>query len=599
VKFWAAYGVVCTVLLAAYLSVPFFYDRSGPPAAGSVRRAALASKIRGLDPQDIGDTTSAAVAGQIFETLYTYSYLERPYRLIPLLAADLPEVSPDGLALTLTIRPGIFFCDDPAFPGGQGRELTATDFIYAWMRMADLNNRSTNYAGIFQGYVKGLDEFRAASAAGPADYDGEIEGLEVLGRYTMRIKLNKPYPFLVYWLAHLPTAPVAREAVEFYGPELVNHPVGTGPYRLAGDFRSNRFSLERNKNYRLETYPARGEDGDARAGLLADAGRRIPFIDRIEWSVIEEPQPRWLAFLDGQLDASGIPRDNFSEAITPGRELAGELRERDIRLLKFDDPSVFYYGFNMNDPVVGSNLPLRRAMSLAFDRETYIERFLNGRGRIPVGPIPPSFPSFRPEKENPWVRYDPEEARRLLAQAEEECGGPLPLLRVAVPGTDTTTRQGGEFFRVQMERIGLSVEMDYMTWPRFQDANRTGSHQIFALGWQADYPDAENFLFLFYGPNRSPGPNACNFSDPEFDRLYEQAVVLPLLEDRLPSYHRMEDIVIEQCPWLLLTYRVNYVLIHPWLENYKPNNFAEGTIKYQAVNDERRRAFYAEKEEGS
>ncbi len=593
-KSWLALGIVTSVLLAAYVAVPFHYrSGAGGTPGETVRRAALGAKIRGLDPQDIGDTISASVAGQIFETLYTYAYLERPYRLIPSLAAADPEISPDGLTLTIPVRPGIFFADDDSFPGGKGRELTSEDFIYAWKRMADLNNRSTNYSAIFQGWVEGLDEFRASTSAGEADYDRPVAGLSAPDRYTIVIRLTKPYPFLVYWLAHLPTAPVAREAAARYGAELVNHPVGTGPYRLEGDFRSNRFALARNPGYRIETYPAKGQESDLEAGLLRDAGRRIPFIDRIEYSLIEESQPLWLAFLDGQLDASGIPKDNFGEVITPGRELEGRLRERGIRLIKFEDPAVFYYGFNMADPLVGKNLPLRRAMSLGFDRETYIESFFNGRGRIPIGPIPPAFPGFRPENVNPWTRYDPAAARALLAEAEKIHGGPLQALKVAVPGTDTTIRQNGEFFRVQMERIGLKLEMDYMTWPRFQDANRTGSHQVFALGWQADYPDAQNFLLLFYGPNRSPGPNSCNFSDPEFDRLYREASVLPAVAERVPYYHRMEDIVIEQCPWILTIYRVNYVLVHSWLRNYKPHEFAEGTVRFQAV-DEAERLRYLE-----
>jgi len=586
-------GAVSLALLGVFLSVPFWYSPGGGSEGGeSVRRAALGSKIRGLDPQDIGDTTSASVAGQIFETLYTYAYLERPYRLVPQLAAGMPEIGPDGLSFTVPVRPGVFFADDPCFPGGRGRELVAEDFVYAWKRMADLHNRSTNYASVFQGYVAGLDEFRAATAGTDrVDYDRPVPGLSAPDRYTLKIELTRPYPFLLYWLAHLPTAPVAREAVEYYGDDTVNHPVGTGPYLLRGDFRSNRFTMVRNPSFRIQEYPAAGTPADRERGLLRDAGRRIPFIDRIEWSVIEESQPLWLAFLQGEIDASGIPRDNFSRAVTPERELAPDLRERGIELVTFEDPAVFYYGFNMDDPVVGPNLPLRRAMSLGFDRLTYIDRFFNGRGRIPTGPIPPMFPSFRPEKENPWTRYDPVRARELLAEAREIRGGEIPVIRVAVPGTDTATRQSGEYFRLQMEGIGLKVEMDYMTWPRFQDAAKERSHQVFSLGWQADYPDAQNFLLLFYGPNRSPGPNTCNFSDPEFDRLYREAVLLPDLAERMPRYWEMEDIVIDRCPWLYVLYRENYVLVHDWLRNYKPNNFAEGTVKYQAVDAARRRRF--------
>ncbi len=591
-RIWLTLGIAAVILLAAFLTVPFYYkgDSGGGRGGEMVRRAALAAKIRGLDPQDIGDTTSSSVAARIFEPLYTYAYLERPYRVIPLLAEGMPEISADGMTYTIKIKQGVLFADDPAFPGGKGRELTAEDFIYAWKRMADLNSRSTNYSSIFQGYVKGLEEFREYTAtAAEVDYDRPVEGLRAPDPYTLEIRLTKPHNFLLYWLAHLPTAPMAREAVERYGKDVVNHPVGTGPFTLEGNFRSNRFSMVRNKNFRGQKYPSTASPELARRGLLADAGKTIPFLDRIEYSFIEEDQPRWLAFLAGDIDAAGIPKDSFDRAITPEKELTPELRNKGINLIKVEDPSIFYYGFNMDDPVVGRNRPLRQAMSLAFDRETYIETFLNGRGRIPVGPIPPMIPGYRPDKVNPYVRYDPDAARRLLAAAEKIQGGPIPPLKLAVAGTDTTARQTGEFFRIQMERVGLEVEVDYMTWPKFQDATKTRSHQIFALGWVADYPDAQNFLLLFYGPNRSPGPNSCNYDNPAFNALYEDAISLSDPEERIPLYHRMEDIVIEDCPWLLGTYRVVYALYYDWLKNYYPNDFDYSAMKYQRIDTEQRK----------
>ncbi|MDP8236070.1 MAG: ABC transporter substrate-binding protein [Candidatus Erginobacter occultus] len=589
-KIWITLGVLSAILLGLFLSVPFYYRSAGPGEGGEmVRRAALGAKIRGLDPQDIGDTTSSSVAGQIFETLYTYAYLERPYRLIPQLAEGMPEISEDGLRYTIQIRKGIFFADDPAFPAGKGRELTAADFILAWKRMADLNNRSTNYSSIFAGYVEGLDGFREYTAGtDEVDYDLPVSGLRAPAPHTLEITLARPHNFLLYWLAHLPTAPVAREVLDRYGRDLVNHPVGTGPFKLAGNFRSNRFSMVRNENFREEFYPDRASPELERLGLLADAGRPIPFIDRIEWTIIEESQPYWLAFLAGKIDSAGIPKDNFSQAITPDRELSEAMEARGIKLIKAEDPAIFYYGFNMDDPVVGKNRKLRLAMSLAFDRETYIETFLNGRGKIPAGPIPPMIPGFRPGKVNPYTRYDLEAARELLREAEEAAGGPIPTLKLAMPGTDTTVRQMGEFFRIQMRRLGLEVEVDYMTWPKFQDAGKTRSHQLFALGWVADYPDAQNFLLLFYGPNGAPGPNTSNYHNPEFDGLYEEAIAIADPEKRIPLYHRMEDIVIEDCPWLLTTYRVVYALYHDRLKNYYPHDFISGTMKFQKVGSDPR-----------
>lgn len=590
-KIWLILGIISIILLAAFLSVPFYYRGGSGVDEGQVmiRRSALGAKIRGLDPQDIGDTTSSTVGAKIFETLYTYAYLERPYRVIPMLAESMPEVSADGKKQIIKIKQGIFFADDPAFPEGKGRELTAEDFIYAWKRMADLNNRSTNYSSIFQGYIEGLDEFREYTATTKkVDYDRPVAGLKALDPYTLEITLTRPHNFLLYWLAHLPTAPVAREVVEKYGKDVVNHPVGTGPFKLEGDYRSNRFSMVKNENYRKVLYPDRISPELQGRGLLRDAGEPLPFIDRIEWSIIEESQPFWLAFMAGDIDAAGIPKDNFDQVITNKKGLTREMKEKGINLIKTEEPAVFFFGFNMDDPVVGNNKKLRQAMSMAFDRRTYIDTFRNGRGRIPVGPLPPMIPGYRPEKKNQYTRYDLFEAEKLLDEAIKINGGPIPVLKLAMPGNDTTVRQMGEFFRIQMQRLGLDIEVDYMTWPKFQDATKTRSHQLFALGWVADYPDAQNFLLLFYGPNRAPGPNSCNYSNPEFDELYEEAVALPELEGRLPYYHKMEDIVIEDCPWLLTFYPVMYGLYYDWLSNYYPHDFISDTVRFQKINTDLR-----------
>ena len=584
-KIWVYMGVLTGALVAAFVAAPLIFHGQDK----MVRHIAIGAKIRGLDPQDIGDTISSTVGGQMFETLYTYAYLERPYKLIPLLAESMPKISADGLTWTIPIKKGVRFADDEAFPGGTGRELVAEDFVYAWKRMADINNRSSNYSAIFLGYVQGLDDFRDyTSTTQDVDYARPLEDLKAVDAHTLQIKLTKPHQFLTYWLAHLPTAPMASEVVRKYGKEVVNHPVGTGPYVIEGDFRSNGFAMVRNRNYPQATYPERGEPTDQANGFLNDAGKPVPFIDRAEWSVIEEEQPRWLAFMSGQLDSSGIPKDSFHQAIAGTRELSPEMKAKGIKLLIIDDPTIFYYGFNMDDAVVGKLKPLRQAMSMAFDRATFIDKFVNGRGKIPVGPIPPMFAGFRPDKVNPYVRFDLAKARELKAQAEKDYGKPIPPLKMAMGGVDTTARQDGEFFQIQMKQIGLDVEVDYMTWPRFQDATKTRSHQIFQLGWVADFPDAQNFLLLFYGPNKSPGPNSCNYVNQKFDELYDRMMNLPAVEQRVPLYQQMEDLVIEDCPWILTEYPIGYVLYYDWLHNYKPNDFAQGTLKYQRVDEARR-----------
>ena len=563
-----------------------------------VRYLALAAKVRGMDPMDIGDTTSSSVASQIFECLYQYHYLKRPYELQPCLAADFPIISDDSLTYTFKLREDVYFADDPAFTAtaGKGRQLVAADFIYAWKRIADVKNISKNW-WVFEDKIVGLDEFREYTKKLPQgakpDYNLSVEGLQALDDFTLVVKLKKPWPQILYLLAHLPTAPVAEEAVEYYGKALHNHPVGTGPFRLKEWKRGHKIVMVRNPRFRKELYPFQGEPADAQAGLLDDAGQPLPFVDEARWQLIQEDPPRWLTFMRGQLDASGIPKDFYDQTIDPGRQLKPEMQAKGIVLKKFRDPSTFWYGFNMEDPVIGKNRPLRRAMSMAINRAEYIEIFTNNRAEAAQGPIPPLFREYDPQAVNPNCQYNPDQARELLREAAKINGGSLPRITLSMPGTDTQTRQVGEYVGRAMAQVGLAVEPDYMDWPVFQNKVKTKSTQVFAMGWVADYPDPENFMQLFYSKNISPGPNNFNYQNPAFDVLYEQARVMPESPQRTEIYRRMAQIVQEDCPAVFLVHRVAFVLHYDWLENYKPHVFGYGLLKYQKINLPLRRKGWA------
>ncbi len=557
--------------------------------------SALGAKIRGLDPGDIGDTTSALVASQIFECLYQYHYLKRPYELISQLAEDMPKVSEDGLEYTIRIKRGVYFADDACFEGGKGRELKAADFIYAWKRIANIKYLSKNW-WIFDNRIVGLDEFREytknCKKAEDVDYSREVEGLQSPDDYTLVIKLKKPWPQITYLLAHQPTTPMAREAVEYYGKDIINHPVGTGPFMLKLWHRGSYLELVRNPNWRGERYPTEGENGDLKKGLLADAGRDIPMVDKINWMIIQEDQPRWLQFLRGKIDASGIPKDNFNQAIDLQRKLTPVMKRRNIHLEIFRDPSTYWLGFNMEDPVLSDNKPLRQAVSCAVNREKYIELFTNNRGEPAYGFIPPLMKAYDPAiKKMAKTGYNPERARELVEEARQIHGAELPVLKLSMPGTDTVFRQIGQFIRHNLEEVGLKIEVEYMDWPTFQDKVKSKSAQIFSLGWIADYPDAENFLQLFYSKNASPGPNNFNYSNPEVDRIYEQVAVMQDSPERTELYRKAERIVIEDCPAVFMLHGVAYVLYHDWVHNYKPHAFGYGLSKYRRLDQAKRAAY--------
>lgn len=570
------------------------HSPSGSDANEMVLHSILPTKIRGLDPGDIGDVYSSLVASQSFECLYQYHYLKRPYELIPQLSEDMPEVSEDGLTYVIRIKKGVCFQDDACFPKGKCRELKAGDFVFAWKRIADIKYLSKNW-WIFDGKIVGLDEFReytkSCKSAADVDYLRKVEGLQTPDDYTLVIRLKKSWPQITYLLAHLPTAPIAKEAVDYYGKDIVSHPVGTGPFRLKVWHRGSYIEMVKNPNFRGEFYPSEGEPGDLEEGLLADSGKRLPMVDRISFMLIEEDQPRWLQFLRGKIDASAIPKDNYNQAIDASRSLTPEMKRRNIHLKTFRDLDTFWIGFNMEDPVLSSNKALREAISYSIDRAGYIKLFWNNRDEVAYGFIPPLMKTYNPDVRKFGQSFNPEKAVQFIKEAEKVYGGKLPKLRLSMGGTDTLARQMGQFWQRGFKEVGLDVEVEYMDWPTFQDKVKTKSVQMFSMGWVADYPDAESFLQLFYSKNISPGTNNFNYSNPEFDRIYEQVAVMADTPERTELYRKAERIIVEDCPAAFINHRVAYVLHHDWVGNYKPHVFQYGLAKYYRIDTAKRAAY--------
>jgi oligopeptide transport system substrate-binding protein len=586
---------VITLLFFVLLAILFSFAGCSKMPSGEdpnemVLYTVMTSKIAGLDPGDIGDAPSARVAGQFFECLYQYDFLKRPYEIIPQLADGMPQISEEGSTYTIKIKKGIRFADDICFPGGKGKELKADDFIYAWKRIANIKNLSKNW-WIFDGKIVGFDEFRAytktCKSVLEVDYSREVEGLQAPDDYTLVIKLKKPWPQIIYLLAHMPTAPVAKEAADYYGKDIINHPVGTGPYKLDVWHRGSYIKMSRNPNFREEFYPSQGEAEDS-ADLLADAGKKLPLADKVVWTLIEEEQPLWLQFLRGKIDASGIPKDNYGQAITASRDLTPEMKKLNIHLKTFREPATYWIGFNMEDSILGKNKPLRLAMSYAFNREKYIELFWNNRDEVAHGFIPPIMKDYNPEISKIGQSYNVQKAMELVKEAEKIYEGKLPTLKLAMGGADTSQRQFGQFLQRNFKDAGLDLEVEYMDWPTFLGKVHTKSVQMFSLGWIADYPDVETFLQLFYTKNISPGANNFNYSNPEFDKLYEQVAVMADSPERTELYRKMELIILEDCPAVFINHPVGYVLYHDWVYNYKPHAFQYGLSKYYRVDTVKR-----------
>jgi len=434
-----------------------------------------------------------------------------------------------------------------------------------------------------------------------------VEGLRAIDEHTLQIHLAGPYPQLLWVLAMHYSFAVPREAVEFYGEAFVNHPVGTGPHILHKWKRNYRIEFIRNPKWvetgRVELYPSEGSEEDRAAGLLDDAGKQLPFLDRIVQYVVDDQATQWMMFLAGQFSFTGIDRDNWDVVITPDKKLVDRLQEQKIRLIAtptidlyyqeqkirlIATPTIdlYYIGFNMDDPVVGKNKKLRQALSCAFKPEMLVQ-YYNGRVTPIYGPVPHPMPGFKAEPTA--YSHNLEKAKQLLAEAGYPDGiDPKTGRRLVLTlelGAATGVQQKVALLAGQFEKIGVVLKGGYNNWPTFLDKMDRRQAQMFELGWVADYPDPENFLQLFYSANASPGPNHANYANSEFDVLYEQMRDLLPGDEKTRLCEQMADIVIEDCPWIFKYQPMSYALIHDWLKNFKKHDFPYGMVKYRRADN--------------
>lgn len=512
-----------------------------------------------FDPVQAAVIYSNIVVLNTYDTLYRYKYLERPYELAPNLATGMPEVSDDGLTYTIRIRQGARFIDDPVFPDGKGREVTTEDFVYSIKRHFDPSSRSQG-AWLWQGRIVGLDEWKERGA----NYDQPVEGLQAVDPYTIRIRLTKPYPQLIYTLAMGFSALVPREAVEKYGRELATRPVGSGPFKL-DSFTTQRAVFSPNPNYRREpvdlAYEGYDETLHGHLGIERIDGRAPPFVDRLEIHFIQESASRWNSFTKGdEIHYTWIPQEQIDQVVAqkqPTVKLKPEYAEKYQSYVGMEAGFV-YGGFNMWDPAFGPtgdagqdarNKALRCAIRKGFDWPARIDRFYSGIGQAFPGVITPAVPEVDPDLSRESVTRDIEGARRLLAEHGWTPEN-LPELRYGATSS-VQQQQFFEQFRGFMSDIGYPSEKikfeRYATFGDFNRALKQAQMPYFSLGWGLDYPDAENTLQLFYGPNHSPGSNNFNYANPEYDRLFEQAAVMQPGPERTEIYRRMNRLVIGDC----------------------------------------------------
>lgn len=629
-----------------------------------------------LDPARSYSANEYVFLGQIYEPPLQYHFLKRPYQLIPLTATEMPvaiyqdsegniidENAPSEkiarVIYRISIQSGVLFQPHPALATGKTddyiyhklnendlkgvhalndfketgtRELTADDFVYQIKRMAHPKIHSP-IAGLMSQYILGLSELTTQLAedykeSGSAlfidlrEYD--FEGARVINDTTFEIVLKEKYPQFLYWLSMSFFAPMPWEADAFYSQAGMSdrnitldwYPLGTGPFMLSENNPNRRMVLEKNPNFRGETFPEEGEESDAALGLLEDAGKAMPFVDKAIFSLEKESIPAWNKFLQGYYDTSGIVSDSFDQAVQFNAQgeaaLTEEMQDKEIQLLTAVTSSTFYTGFNMRDEVIGGDSErarkLRQAIAIAVDFEEFISIFANGRGVSAQGPIPSGIFGNKTGKAgiNPYVyewingkakRKSIDVAKTLMIEAgypggrQAETGKAL-LLNLDTPAAGPGSKANFDWLRKQFNKLGITLVIRATDYNRFQEKMLKGTAQIYQWGWNPDYPDPENFLFLLYGPNAKfgiNGENASNYKNEEFDQLFDQMKNLRNGDERQVIIDRMVEIARRDSPWLWGYHPVGFSLHHGWYKNAKPNLMANNTLKYKRIDSVKRK----------
>ncbi len=580
---------VCLLLL------PFVAAQGFAADAPKTLRVAAGAEMS-FDPQFSADAGSDGIIDHIYDSMLDYDYLARPLQLVPRTLEAMPTVTDGGATYVFRFMRGIQFTPDPAFKG-KPRELTAADQAYALKRLLDPAVKSP-WLWLLEGKVVGADELRQkAMATGKFDYDAPLAGIEVVDRYTLRIRLKQPDLRFLYAFAIPNTAAVAREVVEAYGQDFGAHPVGTGPYMLGEYRRSARFVLVANPGFRPTTYvPAGPVPKESMAIAAALKGKKLPLIERIQITVMEEGQAIWLAFINGEIDLTDrLPSEFVEQALVNGK-LRPELAAKGIRHELLLRPNTRWTYFNMEDPVVGGYTPekiaLRRAIGMGYDVDEFIRVILKGRGVPANGPIPPDVAGYDSTLGTQAQLYDPAAARALLDKfgykdrngdgyRETPLGAPLVLERWSLP--TSLARQENEQWKKFMDAIGLKIAFKTDRMQEMRKMARQGKIPMRTDGWNADYPDAENFMQLLYGPNVGQ-ENHARFDLPEFNRLYDAAHKLADSPERTKLFDRMTELAVAYAPWRLMEHRIEDHLLQPWVRNYRPHPVRSAIWRYLDVD---------------
>ena len=599
---WAR-ACASSLVLACSAAVSVAADAPAPapaPALKVIRYAFLIAEST-FDPAQISDLYSNTVVAGLFDAPLEFEFLAKPARMRPNTLVAMPEVADEFKTYTFKIKPGIYFADDAAFKG-QRRELVAEDYVYSLKRHYDPKWKSPNLYRLENAQLLGLSELRKKLLAEkkPFDYDTPVEGIKALDRYTFQVKLARTAPRFLLTEMTDPNvaAAVAREVVEMYGDKVGEHPVGTGPFVLKTWKRSSRIVLAKNPNYREVFYDEHPPENDARLTAAAAQlkGRRLPLVDEVAISIIEEAQPRWLSFLNEEQDVMDQLPADFANTVIPNNELAPNLAKKGILMVRYPRADVAVSFFNMESPLVGGYTPdkvaLRRAISLAVDVDREIRLVRRSQAIPSQSPVAPGTWGYNPDFKSEMSDFSRARAKALLdlhgykdinGDGWRELPDGKPLLIEYATSPDQTSRQLVEQWQKNMTAIGIKMDFKTAKWPENLKASRAGKLMMWGVGWSASAPDGDTFLALGYGPNIG-GANHSRFNLPAFNALYEQQARLPDGPERQAVMDDAKRLMVAYMPYKMHVHRIFTDLAQPWVVGYQRNVFVRQFFKYVDID---------------
>lgn len=547
---------------------------------------------KSLDPMKQFDEASADIIDNVYDRLLQYDYLGRPYKLVPSLLEKMPEKQKDGVTFLFTLRKGVKFHDDAAFPDGKGREANIDDVIYSIKRFADANVNILSYS-LIEGFVVGMDQFRAETEKlGKAtDYSKlDIAGIKKINDHEMTVTFTRVNPLAFFPFAFSGMSIVPKEAVEKYGDEFQDHPVGTGPFYMKEYSRRGKMVLAKNPNY-FGTYPTEGEPQDEANGFLKDAGKQLPLVDEVQLPLIEETQPAMLKFLKGEIDWIGIDKDHFEKMASVDEKgnfsLKPEYAEK-FNMYTEAQLSTSMFGFNMQDKLM-QNKALRQAIAYSLDAAEWIKLLRNGRGLTLKTIIPQPIAGSERDIAVEYYTKNIEMAKKKLAEAGYPNGQGLPEITIEFRSTTKLSRQDYEFVRAELAEAGIKLKANFQTFSAFLQKVENNNHQMIDFGWGADYPDAENFYALMYSKNKAPGPNHANFTNKRYDELYEKSRFMENGPERFKLFKEMSEILKEEVPVIYRMNPLGFGMYQKNVRNMKRNSMVGMPFKYLDIDPSQRK----------